>query len=147
MENKYLEEIKIKSVQYYENDSLYPDLFNKKNWQKHEHTIESVIDNSAFFYASNVKLHQIKNGDDYEDEITVLVSQATLNVAIESWSQDLTDDIKLEIIYDYNAYCLKCFKLFLSGLALGEEEGESVGQISLKLGLGRSTIYRLIKNH
>ena len=31
------------------------------------------------------KLHQIKNGNDYEDEITVLVSQATLNVAIESW--------------------------------------------------------------
>ena len=32
-----------------------------------------------------LKLHQIKNGNDYEDEITVLVSQATLNVAIESW--------------------------------------------------------------
>ena len=111
MKNENLEEIKIKSVQYYENNWMSPDF-------KMQTTRESVIDCSGYFYAYAVKLIQnnlYKTKYEAEQSFPDLLTQM---------EESLTESLKMSIISDYNNVYSMLLDNFKKGIDYGEESME-----------------------
>tara|TARA_Y100000590_G_C15418950_1_gene900613 strand:- start:18 stop:422 length:405 start_codon:yes stop_codon:yes gene_type:complete len=111
MNNQYLEEIKTKSVVYYENNYLAPEFSN--------HTSrESVIDYSGYFYAYAVKLIQNtfqKTRTEAEQSLFRLLSET---------EKSLTESVKMTAISNYNNLYMMLLDNFKNGIDYGEESME-----------------------
>ena len=112
MESLYLKEIALKSVKYYENNWLSPEFT--------EHTTrESVIDCSAYFYAYIVKILQNGAVKRTRDEEEQLIPSLLASISI-------TEDMKMDVISDYNNHYLQFLDFFKEGLDHGEESREGI---------------------
>ena len=115
MKNENLEEIKIKSVQYYENNWMSPDF-------KMQTTRESVIDCSAYFYAYIVKILQNGAVKRTRDEAEQLIPSLLASISI-------TESMKMDVISDYNSHYLFFLDIFKEGLDHGEDSREGIVSI------------------
>ena len=115
MNSLYLKEIALKSVKYYENNWLSPEYT--------EHTTrESVIDCSAYFYAYIVKILQNGAVKRTRDEAEQLIPSLLASISI-------TEDMKMDVISDYDRHYLFFLDMFKKGLEHGEDSREGIVSI------------------
>jgi len=111
MQSKYYEEIVNKSVVYYENSYLYPQV-------EKQVTKESILDYSGYFYAYGIKLIQNffkKKRDESQKSFLRLITETYGN---------LPQSVKSGIISDFNRVYGILLDQFKNGMDNGEESME-----------------------
>ena len=111
MNSDYFDEIVNKSVTYYENNYLNPEV-------KTQATKECVLDYSAYFYAYSIKLIQNTFRKNREE------AQQSFFRLLTATEESLPTSVKTTIKSDYNQFYFLLLEQFELGLDKGEDSME-----------------------